>query len=459
MTAMNVATSPSLSATAASAATGIGATAGPGGGDGGQPGNDQQFGQALAGQLGAQSVSTGPVNGPSSSGRVDGAATTSTGPTDPKAADDAAAELNGQLAALLMMANTPPPNAAPLTTANPSTANPSTANLAAASATAAPGTVDPLAEALTTALDPRAASASATTASAAETSAAGSSATGVASTTELAGRRPASSTIGDADATPGSNPPALTSLLAAFDTSPAGPASTVSGAAGPVTNPLTNSATGPVTGAIAGAGLDAAVVALEVAASKRPDKAGADGPPAAASAATGVGTTSAAFAAALASAPPTVAPAAPTTSAPASPASPLPTPAQTAEPIVTALAPLRSRPDGVHQISVALHPAELGVVHVVARLVNGSLQVDLTGVSDAARSALRDALPDLRADLLQAGFTGVGVDVGGQSRPDSGRDAPTPTESRAGDAVSPAPRAGPVTATRRAAAGRLDQLL
>nr|WP_284291615.1 flagellar hook-length control protein FliK [Angustibacter aerolatus] len=67
--------------------------------------------------------------------------------------------------------------------------------------------------------------------------------------------------------------------------------------------------------------------------------------------------------------------------------------------------------DGVHQISVRLHPADLGVVQVVATLGEQGVQIHLHAATESTREALRHALGDLHHDLAQAGSGGVSVDV------------------------------------------------
>ncbi|OIQ82610.1 flagellar hook-length control protein [mine drainage metagenome] len=77
-------------------------------------------------------------------------------------------------------------------------------------------------------------------------------------------------------------------------------------------------------------------------------------------------------------------------------------------PYVTAL---RHQPDGTHQITVVLHPAELGQVQVMVELRNGTVQLQLSGAHEAARAVLYDALPQLRRELTDAGLTVGSADV------------------------------------------------
>ncbi|MGN6598076.1 MAG: flagellar hook-length control protein FliK [Actinomycetes bacterium] len=98
----------------------------------------------------------------------------------------------------------------------------------------------------------------------------------------------------------------------------------------------------------------------------------------------------------------------------ASPAAPL-APYASAVPaavtqLVSALAPLRQQGDGVHRITVQLHPAELGAVQIRVELHGDVLRVHLAGASEATRDVLRAALPDLRQEL-SSGTREASVDV------------------------------------------------
>jgi flagellar hook-length control protein FliK len=75
------------------------------------------------------------------------------------------------------------------------------------------------------------------------------------------------------------------------------------------------------------------------------------------------------------------------------------------------IAPLRLDADGVHRLTVNLHPADLGAVQVVAEIRNGSINVQLTGATDAGTDALRHAMDDLRRELEQSGFSNTTLDL------------------------------------------------
>ena len=73
------------------------------------------------------------------------------------------------------------------------------------------------------------------------------------------------------------------------------------------------------------------------------------------------------------------------------------------------LARLRNRGDGTHELTVSLHPAELGQVGVTATVRDGALTVTVACADHVAHDAVRAALPTLHHELQRAGFTGVDV--------------------------------------------------
>jgi flagellar hook-length control protein FliK len=75
------------------------------------------------------------------------------------------------------------------------------------------------------------------------------------------------------------------------------------------------------------------------------------------------------------------------------------------------IAPLRLDADGVHRLTVNLHPADLGPVQVVAEIRGGEISVQLSGSTDAGHDALRDALDDLRRELQDSGFSNCSLDL------------------------------------------------
>lgn len=84
------------------------------------------------------------------------------------------------------------------------------------------------------------------------------------------------------------------------------------------------------------------------------------------------------------------------------------------EQLLPRMAALRRLGDGSHRFVVRVDPESLGPVRVVADVTGGAVRVQLHAASDAAREALRQALPDLRRDLAAGGGNPVGtsIDVG-----------------------------------------------
>jgi len=91
--------------------------------------------------------------------------------------------------------------------------------------------------------------------------------------------------------------------------------------------------------------------------------------------------------------------------APATPAQPVGS--QLAQPVAV----LASRPDGVHTVTVVLHPDDLGPVQVQVTVRGGSVDLHLAGAHEHGRAALLEALPDLRRDLQGAGISCSRMDV------------------------------------------------
>jgi flagellar hook-length control protein FliK len=146
----------------------------------------------------------------------------------------------------------------------------------------------------------------------------------------------------------------------------------------------------------------------------------------------------------------TTAPVAPS-EAPAARAPAAPAAAQ----IAMHIAPLRLEADGVHRLTVHLHPADLGPVQVVAEIRNGDVSLQLSGSTDAGTAALRDALDDLRRELTDAGFGNCELDLRqGDARQEQPRQHFGPGRPQV---TAPAPVVAPAAAPeKRADTGRLD---
>jgi flagellar hook-length control protein FliK len=140
------------------------------------------------------------------------------------------------------------------------------------------------------------------------------------------------------------------------------------------------------------------------------------------------------------------------------PATPMPGPPATQ--LAMRIAPLRLDADGVHRLTVNLHPVDLGPVQVVAEVRNGTINVQLTGSTDAGTDALRNAMDDLRRELEQSGFGNTTLDLrqGQQDQPRQQFAVPGGARgggsgTAAGPAPEPAPAPPPI---RPAEDGRLD---
>jgi flagellar hook-length control protein FliK len=123
------------------------------------------------------------------------------------------------------------------------------------------------------------------------------------------------------------------------------------------------------------------------------------------------------------------------------------------------IAPLRLEADGIHRLTVNLHPVDLGPVQVIAEIRDGAITVQLSGSTDAGHESLRNAMDDLRRELQQAGFENCSLDLRRGSAGDHGarqqyaaarQSGPGVNGSRSSEA-QPAPRTGPHIGN-----GRLD---
>ena len=159
-------------------------------------------------------------------------------------------------------------------------------------------------------------------------------------------------------------------------------------------------------------------------------------------------------------APAAVAGAAPTAPSPAAAvqsAAPPPSAAPPAPPaaqIAMRIVPLRLEADGVHRLTVNLHPADLGPVQVVAEIRNGDVSLQLSGSTDAGTAALRDSLDNLRRELADAGFGNCDLDLR-QGSADAQQEQPRQhfSPSRA-QMSTPAPTVAPAAVPETT--GRLD---
>jgi hypothetical protein len=128
--------------------------------------------------------------------------------------------------------------------------------------------------------------------------------------------------------------------------------------------------------------------------------------------------------------------------------------------LLGAVAQLRHH-DGVHHVTVALHPEELGAVRVSATVHGDSVSVHVACADAPATSAVNTALPTLERSLEQAGFTTVQLGVeqhaaGDREQPGSRPPSPGRDDSESAR-DTPAPRRRVGRAASRVAA--LDRML
>ncbi|GIJ52518.1 flagellar hook-length control protein FliK [Virgisporangium aurantiacum] len=148
---------------------------------------------------------------------------------------------------------------------------------------------------------------------------------------------------------------------------------------------------------------------------------------------------------------PTLAAARADSAAPTAPAAPGQPPAPQLPPaaqLALRLAPLRAGPDGTHQLTILLHPAELGAVSVVATVKGDQLSVQLTGATEVGRDALRAALPELERDLRDGGFATLTLNVRDAPPPDPRPAWATPTAPQPAQPAQPAQAAQPAQPTQ-----------
>ncbi len=94
----------------------------------------------------------------------------------------------------------------------------------------------------------------------------------------------------------------------------------------------------------------------------------------------------------------------------ADPASAAPQPGVAGQ-LAAGLRTLAGREDGVHVLTVRLHPDELGPVRVVARLSGTDVQLRVTTSTVAAAAAVTEAGPRLHDALAAAGLSATDVSV------------------------------------------------
>ena len=91
------------------------------------------------------------------------------------------------------------------------------------------------------------------------------------------------------------------------------------------------------------------------------------------------------------------------------PGSPIPSaepkaPAPVAAQMSAHLSTFKGLANGTYETTLRLYPEELGQVSVRIQVNGGTVSIHAFGASDVAVQALREAMPDLRQNLLQSGL-------------------------------------------------------
>jgi len=120
--------------------------------------------------------------------------------------------------------------------------------------------------------------------------------------------------------------------------------------------------------------------------------------------------------------------------------------------------------DGSHQVQLQLHPADLGPVHIQLNLQDGTTQLMFFAAHAPVRQALEAALPQLQAQLAEAGVSlgqaSVSDHPPGQQQADEHALFGTPRNGLPKEsAVQTAQSAEPSTTAQRRSAGRSHALV
>ncbi len=92
---------------------------------------------------------------------------------------------------------------------------------------------------------------------------------------------------------------------------------------------------------------------------------------------------------------------------------------------------VRAAGPGTHVMTLRLDPEHFGPLRLVAHIGAEGVRIELLGATEAARDALRQALPDLRRDLVGVGLS-ADLDLG--SRGQQGQQAARADAGTSGDA-------------------------
>jgi hypothetical protein len=124
---------------------------------------------------------------------------------------------------------------------------------------------------------------------------------------------------------------------------------------------------------------------------------------------------------------------------------------------------LRDAGEGVHVLTLRVHPEDLGPIRITAHLGADGSRIELAGLTPASREALRASLGDLRRELADTGIQArldLGADTADASGAGSGQTpepGPEPAERGRGDPPARRRQAlHPPAAPPRTGSGALD---
>lgn len=105
---------------------------------------------------------------------------------------------------------------------------------------------------------------------------------------------------------------------------------------------------------------------------------------------------------------------------------PAPAPHPPARQVIAHVSPLLEGPEGTYELTVRLHPEELGGVAIDVRLAGGEVSLSMRAETQIGHTTLRDSLPALRAELEAAGVTAGSLDLASWTGDQAGtpQDAP-----------------------------------
>lgn len=132
------------------------------------------------------------------------------------------------------------------------------------------------------------------------------------------------------------------------------------------------------------------------------------------------------------------------------------------EQIVSAVVPLHGRGDGRHEVTLELHPVDLGTIRVEVSVEHQTVHLTLHAAEPTTARLLSAGLADLRSALADAGLNAGQVAVSPDGGTGTGRRSRPQPDAEPGPPGRPTPTpAVPATTSivRPVTAGRLDLFL